>query len=276
MLNGAAHANADVELGRDDLARLADLHVVGHVAGVDGRSWRAHRRVHMVGQLVEHLEVVAILQASAARDDHTSADERRPVRLGQLLADEGATRTARHGERERVNAGRCGGTLQLGRLERRAANAEQLDGVFGPHSLDGIAGVDGANERVRLGDADDVRDRLSVEMSSDARQQALAERRAADHDVSEGELLLTLHDHGCEHLGQEALERLAGRHEHFAHARHARHLAGHRRTVATARHNARDRLVLGYFGGGRDGVERDRVHLGIVVLDNHQRVLESL
>jgi hypothetical protein len=45
----------DVQLGRDDLAGLADLPVVGRVAGVDRGAAGAERGAELVGQRLEHL-----------------------------------------------------------------------------------------------------------------------------------------------------------------------------------------------------------------------------
>src|SRR6478735_9636027 len=50
VLDGAADANRDVQLRRDDLAGLADLPVVGRVAGVDGGAARAERGAELVGE----------------------------------------------------------------------------------------------------------------------------------------------------------------------------------------------------------------------------------
>ena len=62
MLDGAGNADGDVELGGDNFARLADLHVVGHVAGVDGGTGSAHSGAQFVGKGIEHgFEIVAAL-----------------------------------------------------------------------------------------------------------------------------------------------------------------------------------------------------------------------
>lgn len=67
MLDGARDADGDVELGGDDLASLADLHVVGDVAGVNSGTGGANAGTELVGQGVEHLlEVVRGLQRTAA------------------------------------------------------------------------------------------------------------------------------------------------------------------------------------------------------------------
>ena len=49
MLDGAGDADGDIEFGRDDLAGLADLVVVGHEAGVDRGARGADRGAELVG-----------------------------------------------------------------------------------------------------------------------------------------------------------------------------------------------------------------------------------
>ena len=77
----------DVELRRDDLAGLADLHVAGHVAGIDRGARSADRGAELVGELVDDLEVLRRTDAAAAGDDAAGALQvgtvglaRRPVR----------------------------------------------------------------------------------------------------------------------------------------------------------------------------------------------------
>jgi hypothetical protein len=48
MLNGAGYADGDVEIGRHDLAGLADLPVVRRVTGVDRRARGADRGAELV------------------------------------------------------------------------------------------------------------------------------------------------------------------------------------------------------------------------------------
>src|SRR5258706_16477666 len=43
VLDGSRDADRKIELGRDDLARLADLEIAGSVAGVAGGAAGAHR-----------------------------------------------------------------------------------------------------------------------------------------------------------------------------------------------------------------------------------------
>ena len=74
VLDGAGDADGDVELGRHDLAGLADLVVVGHEAGVDRGARGADGGAELVGERLEHLEVLARAHAAAARDDDLRAE----------------------------------------------------------------------------------------------------------------------------------------------------------------------------------------------------------
>src|SRR5690606_7171777 len=66
VLDGAGDAGRHVQLGGDDLAGLANLQFVGHVAGIDGRARGADRGAELVGQRVDQLEVVGRPQGAAA------------------------------------------------------------------------------------------------------------------------------------------------------------------------------------------------------------------
>ncbi len=69
VLNGAADAEREIKLGRDRLARRADLAVHGEPAGVAdgarGRQFAAER----LGELLGHLDVFLLFDAAADGDD---------------------------------------------------------------------------------------------------------------------------------------------------------------------------------------------------------------
>ena len=50
MLDGAGDADGHVQLGRDDLSGLPDLHVARHVTGIDRGARSAHGGTDLVGQ----------------------------------------------------------------------------------------------------------------------------------------------------------------------------------------------------------------------------------
>src|SRR5262245_21211207 len=58
VLDGARDTHGDVEVGRHDLAGLADLVVVRHIAGIDGGTAGAQARTQLVGERLQHLEVL--------------------------------------------------------------------------------------------------------------------------------------------------------------------------------------------------------------------------
>ena len=87
MLNGARDTNSDVEFGCDDLAGLPDLHVVGDHAGVHRGPAGSHGRPQLVGEVVQHPEVVPGLHPTPAADDDLGAAQVGPVGLAQLLTD---------------------------------------------------------------------------------------------------------------------------------------------------------------------------------------------
>ena len=84
-------AHRDVQLRRDDLAGLTDLHVVGHKTGIDGGTRRTHARAELVRQRIKVFEVVAVLHATATRHDNLRGGQLRAIGLGQLFTDERPT-----------------------------------------------------------------------------------------------------------------------------------------------------------------------------------------
>jgi len=89
VLDRAADADGDVQLRGDNLARLPYLQVVRHKAGVDSSTRGANRSAHLVSQVVQKLEVLAVLQAAAARNDNARAGQLGTVALRHLCRDEG-------------------------------------------------------------------------------------------------------------------------------------------------------------------------------------------
>ncbi|MNN77998.1 hypothetical protein D3C81_1945100 [compost metagenome] len=88
MLDGTGDAHGDVQLRGDDLAGLADLHVVGHEAGIDRGARGTNGGAELVGHGVEQLEVVAVLHAAATGDDDLRRGQLRTLGLCQLFSDE--------------------------------------------------------------------------------------------------------------------------------------------------------------------------------------------
>src|SRR3546814_20459010 len=83
MLDRAGDADRDVNLGRDDLAGLADLIVVRRIAGIHRRAARAAAGIQLVGQRIDQrLELLRRTNRAAARHDdldRTSVEEGKSV-----------------------------------------------------------------------------------------------------------------------------------------------------------------------------------------------------
>ena len=66
MLDRARDADGEVQVGCNDLSGLADLHVVGHVACVNGSTGSANTGTHGVCELVDDLEAFGATESPAA------------------------------------------------------------------------------------------------------------------------------------------------------------------------------------------------------------------
>ena len=167
MLDRAGDADGDVELGRDDLAGLADLVVVGRDSPRrPRRGWRRRRR-QLVGERFEQLEILAepmprppettILAAvSSGRSDLTSSS---PTNL-----DSAGTAAAAIFS--------IGGAAAVGRrLEGGRAHGDDLLGVRRLHGLHRVAGIDRAHEGVGRSTTSMISEICGdVEQGGDARQ----------------------------------------------------------------------------------------------------------
>ena len=164
----------DVQLRRDDLAGLADLQLVRHVAGVDRRARGADRGAELVGELVDDLEVLGRADAAAAGDHARGALQVGAVGLAGGEADEARVRRQRRRRRSTASTG--GVAAARGFRPRRGAHGGD-HGVVG-RRLDGddrVAGVDRALERVAAFDRHHVGHLRHAEQRGDARHQVLAE-----------------------------------------------------------------------------------------------------
>jgi hypothetical protein len=87
VLDCAGDAAGDVELGRDGLARLADLRRVRIPAGVDDGPRRRDRAAERLCKVFAQLEVLRFEQAATACDDHFGVLDRRTGRFLVCLLD---------------------------------------------------------------------------------------------------------------------------------------------------------------------------------------------
>ena len=268
MLDRAGDADGDVEVGRHHLAGLADLVVVGHIAGIDRGAAGAQPGAELVGQGLEHLEVLAARQAAAAGDDDLGAGEFGTLALGEFGADIG---------REAAGPGAVDlldrrGTAGDGRLEVGRADGDDLDLLGGLHGRHGVAGIDRTHEGVGRHDLDGLGDLGDVEQGGDARRDVLADRVGRHHDVAV--VRRQLHDQRRDVLGQPVgVGRIVG----FQHLGDA--LDGGSRLGGLAAAAAGDQHVdIGaHLKGRRHGV-RDVAANGLAVMrgDNQNGHVRSL
>src|SRR3954467_11614289 len=91
MLDRARDADRDIDFRSDDLARLADLIIIGGVSCVDRGAAGADAGAELVGKWIEQgMELLAAAKRSAARDDHLGAGQLGPLTLGFLGRNEAA------------------------------------------------------------------------------------------------------------------------------------------------------------------------------------------
>src|SRR5690606_19532896 len=139
-------ADSDVQIWRDDLAGLTDLHVVRHEAGVDGGARCANRCAEFVGNGVQQLEVVAILHAAAAGDDNLGSGQFRTIALHDLFLHE-AGNAGVLGKRNGFN----GSAAAFGRngVKAGGAHGDDLDRIGRLYGSDDVTGVDRTLEGIR-------------------------------------------------------------------------------------------------------------------------------
>ena len=194
VLNRARNPHRDIQLGRDDFARLPDLERVVRIARVDGGAGSTDRGAEGVREGDDgRVERVLGFDAAAARDDDRSGREVGSLGFDNLFRN--PLRLLCPSERSRLNQHTacslcsvsffrpcgCAASMATGRrtrsdvlglldvhrrllvtllcrLPRRSTNRKELDVVLGPDGRDGVAGVHRAGERVGRRDGHDVRD----------------------------------------------------------------------------------------------------------------------
>src|SRR5690606_17469034 len=127
MLDRTRDTDREIDLGRHDLAGLADLVVVGNIARVDRSAARAERSAELVGERDNDVLIfLARSERTAARDDDLGRGELRPLGLCNLGADE-ARDTGVPASRDGFNRARATGRRRL--VEGRTADREDELGV---------------------------------------------------------------------------------------------------------------------------------------------------
>src|SRR5690606_4388496 len=87
MLDRAGNTNGDVQIWSNDLTGLTNLHVVRYETSVNRCTGCTNSSTDFVGHFVQHLEVVAVLHATATRYNDLGTGQLRTVRLSQLFTN---------------------------------------------------------------------------------------------------------------------------------------------------------------------------------------------
>src|SRR5258706_2439721 len=262
VLDRAGDAHRDVELGRDDLARLSHLVVVRAVPRIHGGARSTDGRTQLVGERLDDLEVLPGGEAAPARDDAPRAAQLGTRRLRELLRQHFRLLLVGTG-RERFD-GR--GSTGLRRFESGRAHRDHLDGIGRLHRGERIARVDRAHECVGRLHAGDLGDLRHVEERRDARHDALAERGGTPHEVR-----VTLrdgHDKCGEVLGTAAVVVRGIHMQDLLHAGERRGFVGRRLRAASGDEHVH---VPAHLRGRRDRVVRAAAKVAPVVFRDDKR-----
>ncbi len=185
VLNGPRNPNCNVQIWRNDFARLPHLPVVRDVARVDGGSTRTDGRAELIGECFEEAKVLSGLETAPTRDDGGCGGEVGPIGLGfvglhELREGLGVDVEVRDGDGGRGVAGRDG------LVEGGGPDREDLEALRGPNLGQRVAGVHRADEGVLREDLNDVGDGRDVEDGRGAGQHVGAELGGWCENVREG------------------------------------------------------------------------------------------
>mmetsp|Transcript_57270 Transcript_57270/g.149211 ORF Transcript_57270/g.149211 Transcript_57270/m.149211 type:complete len:290 (-) Transcript_57270:243-1112(-) len=226
MLNGAADAHGHIELGRHDLAGLADLQLVRHEAGINCCTRCAERGIQFVTKGLEDLlEVLTIFKAAAPRDHTASTRELRLVALLLGVAEPLDARALQrlhshglHGRRARLPS--C--------LESRGTEGEDLHRVAALDRGNSIACVHGPAEDALLrAHRNDICHWLHVELGGEAGQGLLAKGAGDAGDNGVRALALERQEELRGGVGHRVLELIRLGEQDLAHAIDFAALFGH-------------------------------------------------
>ena len=262
MLDRAGDTDGDVQLWRNDLAGLADLHVVGYETCVNGCAGSADRSAQLVGQGVQVFEVVTVLHATPARNDDLGSGQFRTVRLGQLFADEAGSASV-VGSGDSFNGSRA--TFGGNRVETGGTHGDDLDRSIGLHGGDGVTGVDRALEGIGAFYRDDLGDLVNVQLGGNAWQDVFAVGGSGGQDVAVASAKLG--DQRCNVFRQ--LMRISGivSVQDFAHACDFCSRFSHGASALTSNQHVD---VPTDFSGSGHGVQGGRGQYLVVVFSDYQ------
>eukprot|EP01022_Parablepharisma_sp_SALTPOND_P004193 TRINITY_DN118_c0_g1_i10.p1 TRINITY_DN118_c0_g1~~TRINITY_DN118_c0_g1_i10.p1 ORF type:complete len:1227 (-),score=392.65 TRINITY_DN118_c0_g1_i10:741-4421(-) len=261
VLDRAGDTDGDIQLGGDDLAGLANLPVVGHIARIHGGAGGAHGGVQLVGQRLQDLEAFRRTHATATGDDDLGSGQFRTIRLGDLAADEAGLARIGHG-RDAFHGGRA--TL-CSRIETGGPHGDDLDRVDRLHGGNGVTGVDRALEGVGRVDLGDVGDLAHVQAGGHARQDVLAVGSGGGQDVAV--ILGNGQDLFGDVLGQTIGELRGIGQQHLGYARHLGSGVGGSLGIGASDQDVY--VATGLCRSG-DGVEGAALEAGVVVFGNNE------
>ncbi|CAI8928623.1 Hemolysin-type calcium-binding region [Pseudomonas marginalis] len=262
MLDRAGDTDGDVQLWRNDLAGLADLHVVGYEACVDGRAGGADRSAELVGQGVQVLEVVTVLHAAAAGNDDLGSGQLRTVRLGQLFADKAGGASV-VGRGNSFNGSRA--TFSGNRVETGGTHGDDFDGSGRLHGGNRVTGVDRALEGVGAFYRDDLGDLVNVQLRGNAWQDVFAVGSGGSQDVAVASAQLC-YQRGDVFRQLVSVSGIVGQ-QYFAHASHFGCSLSHGASALTG-----DQYVdvATDFSGSSNSVQGGRGQHLVVVFSDYQ------
>ena len=181
MLNGTADAAGHIQLGRHDLASLANLPVVGRVTRIHRRAGCPHGGTEFVGQGCHDFgEFFAGAQSTTAADDDLGCSQFWTVIPGDFTANESCFRAGCN-RAQRLH--QCRTTTRSSRIKTGRADGDHLGGIQTLHGGNRIASVNRALKGVRAVHLGDVRDLSHVEFGSNTWRNVLARRCSRKQDV---------------------------------------------------------------------------------------------
>ncbi|RMT33899.1 hypothetical protein ALP49_05314 [Pseudomonas syringae pv. solidagae] len=268
-MNRTGNTDRDIQLRRNDLTGLTDLHVVGYETGVDRSAGSTHCRTELVGQRVQVPEVVAVLHAATAGNDDLRCCQLRTIGFGQFFTHKtGLARIV--SSRNRFNSGRA--TLCSHRIEAGGSYGDDLDRSRRLHGGDGVTGVDRTGEGVGGNHRNDLGDLIDIQLSSDARQDVLAIGRCRSQNMAMARS--QLYNQGSDVFRQLVRVGFVVGHQHF---RHTGNFGGGVGNGAHAGTGHQQMNVTADLLGSSKGVERSRGYGRVVVFsDNQDRHLDYL
>jgi len=181
VLDRAGDTDGDVQLWRNDLAGLTDLHVVRYETCVDRGAGSTHGSAQLVGQGVQVFEVVTVLHAAAAGNDDLGSGQLRTIGFRKLFADEAGSAGVVSSS-NRFNGSRT--TFRSNRVETGGTYCDHFDCSGRLHGSDGVTGVDRTLEGISAFHRDDLGDLVNVQLGGNARQDVFAVGSGGSQDVA--------------------------------------------------------------------------------------------